>query len=554
MSDDTRQNPESLVTGAEIARMAGVTRAAVSNWRRRHADFPAPAGGGPTSPLFSLSEIQAWLDRQQKGHETTDEVRLWQGLRGAYGDDIVRGLAAVMILLAEGAAPQLRGDIAEQAGKLASHASAAEVVKGLSERFMDSARRAGSDQITPQRLADVVQQFAAADCELTTGTVFDPACGSGTLLLSVLPASGLSLRGQEVDPDLAHFAQLRAELTGHTDTVVQVGDSLRDDQWQGLDADLVVCDPPSAAPDWGREDLLLDPRWEFGIPPRAENELAWLQHCYAHTAPGGRVLIVMPTSVAYRKAGRRIRAELVRRGALTQVVALPAGLAAAHSAPVHLWQLRRPTSPAEAATHVRMIDLSANAPDGGMEPRADQMVEIPLVQLLDDVTDLSPTSHVGRANRNYPTEYATARDELAALVHEFMSLLPELTAGLGPGSLDSATVSVSDLARAGLVAFEDEAPTSTSDHLDTDYLHGFLRSAANTRRSTSSSGSFRLDARGSRIPQMPIEAQRRYGSAFRSLDEFERCTKKLAELSERAAGLARDGLTNGALTPSETDG
>ena len=116
--------------------------------------------------------------------------------------------------------------------------------------------------------------------------------------------------------------------------------------------------------DWGRDDLLLDSRWEFGTPTRAEGELAWLQHCYAHTAPGGRVLMVMPASVAYRKAGRRIRAELVRRGILSQVVALPAGMATSHALPVHLWFLTRPTGTDSAGSTVRMVDLTDNAPEG----------------------------------------------------------------------------------------------------------------------------------------------------------------------------------------------
>lgn len=108
---------------------------------------------------------------------------------------------------------------------------------------------------------------------------------------------------------------------------------------------------------------------------------------------------------------------------------------------------------------------------------------------------------------------------------------------------------MADLARAGLVAYADPEPESASDQLDTDYLQGFLRSTANTRRSTSSSGTFRLDGRGARIPQMDIGDQRRYGAAFRALQEFEERMRTVAELSRKAAALARDGLSNGALTP-----
>jgi len=50
-----------LVTAAEISRLAGVTRATVSNWRRRHPDFPAPAGGTEASPAYDVAEVRAWL-------------------------------------------------------------------------------------------------------------------------------------------------------------------------------------------------------------------------------------------------------------------------------------------------------------------------------------------------------------------------------------------------------------------------------------------------------------------------------------------------------------
>lgn len=50
-----------LVTAAEISRLAGVTRATVSNWRRRHPNFPSPAGGSEARPVFVLDEVRGWL-------------------------------------------------------------------------------------------------------------------------------------------------------------------------------------------------------------------------------------------------------------------------------------------------------------------------------------------------------------------------------------------------------------------------------------------------------------------------------------------------------------
>ncbi|MBE4740768.1 N-6 DNA methylase [Streptomyces caniscabiei] len=540
----------SLVTGSEIARLAGVTRAAVSNWRRRYEDFPAPAGGGTSSPLFDLTAVQAWLDRQHKGQDISAEVQLWQALRAAYGDDMIGGLTDVAQLLADsgGRAPDaLPTDAVRLALQLKDSASPGDVVSALTGRFTDSVRRAGSDQVTSPRIVHAVRHFAGE--VPAAATLFDPACGIGTLLLTVGPKSGVTRRGQEVDARSARFTQLRADLMGFPGVDIGSGDSLRDDHWPNLKADLVVCDPPVGSTDWGREELLLDPRWEFGTPSRAEAELAWLQHAYAHTAPGGRVLMVMPASVAYRKAGRRIRAELVRRGILTRIIALPAGSAASHALPVHLWHLRRPRFGDDVGAKVRMVNLTANDPDSPLEPSPDQIADVPLVDLLDDAVDLTPGRHVQESRRDYATEYRVLRQELAEQLEQLVALLPALMASAGPSALDGPSVSVADLARAGLVEYGDPEPISVSDQLDTDYLQGFLRSAANTRRSTSASGTYRLDGKGARIPQMDIAEQRRYGAAFRALQEFEERVRRVAELSREATALARDGLGNGALAP-----
>ncbi|GAA3302824.1 hypothetical protein GCM10020295_49710 [Streptomyces cinereospinus] len=76
------QDDVTEVTAAGIARLAGVGRAAVSNWRRRHADFPRPVGGTGTSPSFALAEVESWLRRQGKLAEVSLRERVWQQLAG----------------------------------------------------------------------------------------------------------------------------------------------------------------------------------------------------------------------------------------------------------------------------------------------------------------------------------------------------------------------------------------------------------------------------------------------------------------------------------------
>ncbi|MCX4776747.1 N-6 DNA methylase [Streptomyces sp. NBC_01264] len=546
--------PAVTATAAEIARLAGVTRAAVSNWRRRRSDFPAPVGGTSASPLFSLAEVRQWLEGQREGREVSGEVRLWQALRGTYGEEMVRALAAVGDHLGGGLGELTDQGAREAADGLVADRMPTEVMDALVARLLESTTRAALDGASTLRLARAVREFAGE----TSGTVFDPACGIGSLLVGAGGDAVGSRLGQDTHADATRVARVRAALAATRAAApveIVAGDSLRADAFPDLRADLVVCEPPTAVADWGREQLLIDPRWEAGVPSRGESELAWLQHCYHHTAPGGRAVVALPASVAHRRSGRRIRAELVRRGCVAAVVALPPGLAASHAFPLHLWLLSRPPGPGRATGTVRMVDLSTNSPDGPWEPQPHQEVEVPLIDLLDNEVDLTPSRYVREPEPDYAVEYATLREDLDMRLSRLQALLPELPPRGGADGLDDGVpVAVSDLLAAGLVSLDGEELTSVSDQLDPDYVRGFASSAANTRRSTSSSGTFRADLQAARLPRMDVERQHRYGDAFRSLGAFERELAELARMGDRAARLARDGLTGGALDPPPTRG
>ncbi|MGX1853035.1 N-6 DNA methylase [Streptomyces sp. NPDC055299] len=547
--EDQGSAAEPVVTAAQIARLAGVTRAAVANWRRRHDDFPAPSGGTAAGPLFSLPEVETWLAEQRKGRAVSAEVALWQALRAAYGYEMTAALVDTGAHLTGEATTALPDPIREAVDRLASERAPSQIFEDLLTRLLTSAGRSGVQAVTSPRLIRAFVHFAGA----TEGPVYDPACGTGSLLLAVAGQTSAAHTGQEISPGLVRLAELRVRLGGSRTVRIEAGDSLRDDRQPDLRAQLVVCEPPLGQTDWGREELLLDPRWELGAPPRAEGDLAWLQHCYFHTAPGGRALMALAPSAAYRKSGRRIRAELVRRGALSSVISLPSGFATSHNLPLHLWELRRPGTPGEEVRSVRMIDLTANDPDGPLEPTPDQIAHVPLIDLIHEGVDLSPSAYVTAAQPDYPAEYTSLRASLEQQLVELAELLPALPPGPGSGSLDEiASVGVGDLVQAGLVRTEDGEASSASDQLDTDYLRGFLRSAGNTRRNTSATGTHRAELRSAQLPQMDIAQQRRYGLAFRHLSEFERRLKEIARMGDQAARLAHDGLTNGALGPPGT--
>ena len=194
MGPDRHAVADTLVTAVEIARIAKVTRAAVSNWRRRYPDFPAPAGGTDRNPLFALADVDAWLARHDKGTEVSPEVLLWQELRGTYGDDMIRALADVGEFLVTGSSDALAPGLRSSVQELVDQSTPAEVVEGLTERLVGAAGRMSADQTSTPQLVRAVRFFAGR----VTGTVFDPACGIGSLLLAS-PATPRPRRGQEIN-------------------------------------------------------------------------------------------------------------------------------------------------------------------------------------------------------------------------------------------------------------------------------------------------------------------------------------------------------------------
>ncbi|MEO5875769.1 MAG: N-6 DNA methylase [Streptosporangiaceae bacterium] len=537
----------SLVPAAEIARLAGVTRAAVSNWRRRHSDFPEPAGGSGAAPLFALADVRQWLDRQGKGREVTDEVRLWQALRAEHGDAMIGALVAVGAELSgDQAEHPLTDTTAELVREITRERTPRELVTDLAARFVVSSSRSGGEHVSTPTLVRVVRHFAGT----TSGTVYDPACGIGDLLFAVGGDKVGERFGQDVETGLTEFVRRRAALESWPGTVhVAQGDSLRADHYDGLKADLVVCDPPTGQADWGRDELLLDQRWEIGLPPKAEGELAWLQHCYFHTAPGGRAVLVLPASVAYRRSGRRIRSELVRNGLLHTMVALPGGLAAGHALPVHLWIVERPLRTPSADAQVQMIDLMDADLSKPISPTSDQLASVSIISLLDDEVDLTPSRYVAAGQPGHAAAYASTREMFEQRLGDLSGALPRLPEG---DQELAATVNVNELIRGGLVQIqEDGQVVSGTDQLDTDFLLGFLRSAGNSRRNTSGSGTHRADPRGARVPQMDPDRQRRYGAVFRDLESFVQRLEETAKMGRRAVRLAHEGLTSGTLHPVE---
>ncbi|MGW4412933.1 hypothetical protein ACWEJ6_53840 [Nonomuraea sp. NPDC004702] len=170
------------VNAGDIARLAGVGRAAVSNWRRRHDDFPQPIGGTANQPLFSLRQIESWLRRYGKSYQVSLADRVWQRLKAA-GDLRLGHLVAQAGTLLTSGKSELEPELAGLVSELAERHGALTAYEFLCERYLEAHSRQLS--VTRHDVAELMLRLVRAE----GATVLDPACGVGTLLLP--PAAAL---------------------------------------------------------------------------------------------------------------------------------------------------------------------------------------------------------------------------------------------------------------------------------------------------------------------------------------------------------------------------
>lgn len=534
------------VTAAGIARLAGVGRAAVSNWRRRHADFPKPVGGTETSPAFALRDVEQWLRDQGKLAEVPLRERVWQQLVGhpAGAASALRQAGAVLLLVRDRPAAwkQLRGAsqdadltgvlpamldsvlaarlgdghpvggltrealapsaaLVRATADLAALDGAPEAYEFLLGRHLDANPRQYT--LTPPGPAALMAELAALDGPL--GSVLDPACGVGGLLTAAQErAAGQpdapppALHGQEADPDLAALTALRLALRLPDAQVrVRAGDTLRADAFGELAADAVLVHPPFNERNWGHDELAYDPRWEYGFPARTESELAWVQHALARLRPGGTAVLLMPPAAASRRSGRRIRADLLRRGALRAVIALPAGAAPPNGIPLHLWLLRKPDGATRPAPHLLVVDTAGPAAggsagpsgpsgrdkldwgtvratavdawqlfvrDGGVEELPGVRRSLAAIDLLGDDVDLAPARHLPPpAAAGGPAELARVRDRLT----DTLARTTEITPRPAPRATATAPArwpltTLGELARTGALVLRAGGPGTSA--------------------------------------------------------------------------------------------
>lgn len=451
----TNLEHEGLVSPSDIADIAGVSRGAVSNWRKRNKTFPKAASGTPSKPLFARGEVIQWLEEHARkthnqavrpGGGDTAEMNVWSALNLVRDRLSVDDAAELMLSLAvarktKGNVPLSVPNIPEHTLGLVKEAVARVKVSDLAtaadfalERLARSQGKLGADfGFVGSRTTTLLANLAASR---TGATLYDPACGIGAALVESVQRGARPGRlvGHDINRRALHIAAQRAALHDiHIELTLT--DVLSEDVDPTLRANTVVLEPPFGLR-LNAPRRLTDERFDFGAPPRSSADTAWLQHAIAHLADDGRAYVLTPAGTLFRGGEEgRIRAELVKHGCVEAIVGLPGKLLPHTSIPLALWVLRRPV-PEAATGPVLLIDASdAVSPEHNVatwltEPRARASIPhaaVPITDVLAAEALLTPQRWVDRAERE-PSDVADAYQQGWAAITDTMIKLQNVLA------------------------------------------------------------------------------------------------------------------------------
>ena len=234
-------------------------------------------------------------------------------------------------------------------------------------------------------------------------TIYDPTCGSGSLLLKAADEvpGGITIYGQEMDNATWALARMNLILHDYPTAVLWRGNTLAAPYFKNRDGslktfDFAVANPPFSAKAWSSG---LNPahdeyrRFAYGIPPAKNGDYAFLLHFIASLKSKGKGAIILPHGVLFR--GNReadIRKNLIRRGLIKGIIGLPANLFYGTGIPACILVIDKEN--AHARTGIFMIDASKGFLKDGNKNRLRAQDIHRIVEVFNKQTELPRSSRM----------------------------------------------------------------------------------------------------------------------------------------------------------------
>lgn len=242
----------------------------------------------------------------------------------------------------------------------------------LMRHFATESGKSKGQFYTPAEVSRIMARvIGIGSATSTSQTIYDPTCGSGSLLLKAHDeAKGrtgldLAVYGQEMDNATAALARMNMILHDCPTAEIWKDNTLSSPHFTRPNGklktfDFIVANVPFSSKAWSNgfdpEHDLYD-RFSFGIPPKKNGDYAFLLHLLASLKSTGKGAIILPHGVLFRGgAEAAIRKEIVRRGYIRGIIGLPANLFYGTGIPACILVLDKENT--HARKGVFMIDAS----------------------------------------------------------------------------------------------------------------------------------------------------------------------------------------------------
>jgi len=269
----------------------------------------------------------------------------------------------------------------------------------LMRHFATESGKSKGQFYTPAEVSRIMAQIVGIhDAETSANTtVYDPTCGSGSLLLKVGDEAGttVTLYGQEKDSATSGLARMNMILHNNPTAQIEQGNTLSDPKFKSGDTlktfDYVVANPPFSDKRWSTGlDPLNDPyeRFKhFGTPPGKQGDYAYLLHIVRSLKSTGKGACILPHGVLFRgNAEADIRRALVRKGYIKGIIGLPANLFYGTGIPACIVVIDKEN--AQARKGIFMIDASRGFMKDGPKNRLRDMDIHKIVDVFNNQRDL----------------------------------------------------------------------------------------------------------------------------------------------------------------------
>lgn len=234
----------------------------------------------------------------------------------------------------------------------------------LMRHFATESGKSKGQFYTPAEVSRILAKVVGIDKNTRQDdTVYDPTCGSGSLLLKAAAEAprGMSIYGQEKDNVTWALAKMNMILHGNEIADIRKGDTIANPQFtQGAQLktfSFVVMNPPFSIKSWSNGLENDYGRFEFGRPPAKNGDYAFLLHALKSLKSTGKAAVILPHGVLFRgNAEATIRKALLQRGYIKGIIGLPPNLFYGTGIPACIMILDKEN--AHARTGVFLIDAS----------------------------------------------------------------------------------------------------------------------------------------------------------------------------------------------------